>query len=271
MHARLERTKSALRRDNMLLKDGKQQVSGLTKEVRGAWRHYGEITLAANDPGVYHYGYNDKRPGMGKGLQTTSRTKVTDDTQQLRGAMMASVVYGRCLYGSECHYITKRQTHQMRRTMCTATGRARMGASGCSPNTAGHGNPKEPALNEWSNAGRRKKGTTYQVPQGYWEQLQGTTRKQGPHSLLRRTLETYGVDCPRPDLWSYKGRRIPVRGNHSIATQMTEIERRALRERQAKRRMHVRSLEQGMDQQRMQLLQIILRSPKDRPWYFFAH
>lgn len=62
----------------------------------------------------------------------------------------------------------------------------------------------------------------HQVPQAYWEQLQGTKGKQGPISVLRHTLDRYGVECPKPDFWSMKGAVLTVRDNHRLAVQMAE-------------------------------------------------
>lgn len=58
--------------------------------------------------------------GLARLQATSKRIRATGGAQQLRGAMMASVLYGRCLYGAKCRYITKRQTQKRRRTMCTA-------------------------------------------------------------------------------------------------------------------------------------------------------
>lgn len=63
-HARLEKLDGALRRDNMALNDGKQQVLGLTKEVKEAWKQYGEVTQIAKNLGVHHHGYKGKRPEL---------------------------------------------------------------------------------------------------------------------------------------------------------------------------------------------------------------
>lgn len=116
MHKQLEKHKRALRRDS--LDGGKQQVLGLTQEVRDGWTHYGEVTHIAKALGVYRYGYTNKRPEMDAtfaGHQVTSQyIRVTGGFEQLCGTMVASVLYGICLYGSECHYITTRQTHRMR-------------------------------------------------------------------------------------------------------------------------------------------------------------
>lgn len=80
------------------------------------------VTQVAKDLGVHHCGYNDKRRELDaklKGLQTTSpRIKIARGAQMLRGTMMASMLYSGCLYGSEWHYITNRQTQQMRSIMC---------------------------------------------------------------------------------------------------------------------------------------------------------
>lgn len=121
MHDQLEQLKAALRRDNMVLNDGKQQVLGLTKEIRQAWNTYGVAAQVTKDLGVSHHGYNDKHPqldGKLKELQVTSgRIRSTGGAQRVRAHMMASVLYGRCLYGAESHYIAKRQAQKMRRIM----------------------------------------------------------------------------------------------------------------------------------------------------------
>lgn len=50
------------------------------------------------------------------------RIRNTSGTVEQHCAMMASVPYGRRLYGEECHYITEEQVKTMRRVMCTAMG-----------------------------------------------------------------------------------------------------------------------------------------------------
>lgn len=75
---------------------------------------------------MHHHGYKDKGPELDTklaGLQVTSqRIKATSGSRQLRGTMMASVLYGKCLYGSGCHYINRKRTRRMRRIMCKAIG-----------------------------------------------------------------------------------------------------------------------------------------------------
>lgn len=128
MREPLEQLKSALRRDNMVLNDGKQQVLGRTKKARIACEPYGTSTRVDKVLGVCHYGYNDKHQDMEATLAADVASHQHEDQslggQKLRGSMMASVLYGQCLYGAECHYIIKRQTQRMRRIMCTAMGDA---------------------------------------------------------------------------------------------------------------------------------------------------
>lgn len=57
-----KKRKSAFRKANMALNNGKQQVLGLTKQVREAWRQHSEATQAAQDLGVHTYGHKDKHP-----------------------------------------------------------------------------------------------------------------------------------------------------------------------------------------------------------------
>lgn len=224
----------------MALNDGKQHVQGLRKEVRNAWRPYGEVTHVAKHPGAHHYGCKDKHPELGAKLQgfLTASLRIT-----LRATMVASVLHGRCMYGSGCHYITKRQTQQMRRIMCTAMddehGR-RPDSIRLLAERKGKWEPEivriKRMIKHWQSEERQ-----YHIPQAYWEQLQTANGKQGPISLLKSPLESYGVACPRRDLWKYKGREIEVRGNNGLATRMADIVRRELWERQAQRRTHLRS------------------------------
>lgn len=50
------------------------QALGLTKESRAAWDPYGVSTKVAKDPGVSHYGYNDKHPEVDAKLATLQVT-----------------------------------------------------------------------------------------------------------------------------------------------------------------------------------------------------
>lgn len=109
MYEELERLKHALRRDGMVFNDGKQQVLGLTKEVRDAWRQYGEVAQVAKDVGVRHDGYKEKRPELDAtlaGLQRTNqRIRAAGGSKQVRCTMMAPVVYDRCLWvGMPLHH-----------------------------------------------------------------------------------------------------------------------------------------------------------------------
>lgn len=101
---------------------------------------------------------------------------------------------------------------------------------GCSWNTNGNWNRM---VKRWQAEERH-----YQVPQAYWEQLQGTAGKHRPISLLRPTLATSGVECPISDLWSIRGTPRPVHENHSLATRMAETSRGVMWGWQAERRTH---------------------------------
>lgn len=82
----------------MALNDCKQQVLGLTKEVRDAWKFYGDVTQITKD-----LEYTTMRTTTNTRIwfQTTNqRIKIAGGAQRQRGTMMASVLYGKCLYGS---------------------------------------------------------------------------------------------------------------------------------------------------------------------------
>lgn len=67
MATHLDLLKSALRRDNMVLSDGEQQVLGLTKEVRqDSEAAVVNATAVAKDLGVSHFGYGSQHSELAK-------------------------------------------------------------------------------------------------------------------------------------------------------------------------------------------------------------
>lgn len=105
----------------------KQQVLGLTNTVRDAWEARGGTAVAvAKDLGISHYGYGTNHPELGRKVESlrasAQRICSTGGTQTGRCNIMTAVLFGKCLCGSEYHYITERQIVSMRRAKCAAMG-----------------------------------------------------------------------------------------------------------------------------------------------------
>lgn len=147
-------------------------------------------------------------------LQVTSkRIHAAGGAQRLRGSMMAWVLYGRCLYSAECHYITKHQTQRMRRVMCTAMG----DAQGRTPNSVrlpaesgGKWEPDPVRIKRIVKHGQNEVAV-YEVPTGYWDSPQGTT------------VHT----------WTTEGNQVLVSGTQGLARQVAGAARAALWRAQA--------------------------------------
>ena len=124
----LTRLKAQLEEDNMVLNDAKQQIFSLSKAARDAWDAVSETPAVdtAKDLGIHHYGYLHRHPVLsGKLTQFTStarRISCIPTTRARRAGLAAAIVFGRCLYGHESHYITQRHFQQMRQHMLTSMG-----------------------------------------------------------------------------------------------------------------------------------------------------
>lgn len=145
----------------MVLNDGKQQVLGLTKEVLAALEQRGSAAAwVANYLGVSRSGYGDRRPELsgklGALLNTKHRIRVAGESKQLRCNMMGSTLFGRCLYGSQCHCITDREFAQLQQVMCAAMcdgdGWPRLGCD-CWCSGAVHGSPRWSGRSGLSSSG----------------------------------------------------------------------------------------------------------------------
>lgn len=79
---------------------------------------------------------------------------------------------------------------------------------------------------------------------------------------MRRTFEKYDVGCEGLHEWNIKGQLYSVADSHDMTNRVAGAAVAALWRMQAKRRLHLRGLERGRDEESMEALMHELRSPK---------
>lgn len=100
----------------------------------------------------------------------------------------------------------------------------------------------------------QKEYTGYDIPQAYWESLAGTAGKHGPASLMRHFLEKYDVGYPEPGLWVVHGRVCPVDRTMDLSQSVARQVCTVLWRQQTRRRLHLWELEQGRDEEAVDIL-----------------
>ena len=122
--------------DNMCLNDDTQQIYGNTQAVRLAWdaRNPVPAAHAAKGLGIHHYAYLHRRPVLDTKLAqfptTVKRVSYVPATRGRRASLAGAIIYGRCIYGHENHYVTQGHVHQMRQHMLVSMGVPRGQRSG---------------------------------------------------------------------------------------------------------------------------------------------
>lgn len=112
----------ALANDNRVLNDATQQFLGMTKKVRDAWEAVGgDAVSIATNLGAHHYRYGCGHPEIYRklaGVEHAARCiRIVGGTQARRAAIMAAVLYGRCMF-----FLAQRHMQKVRRVMRTALG-----------------------------------------------------------------------------------------------------------------------------------------------------
>ena len=112
----------------MVLNEGKQQMYGPTVADRRAWHdRTGQAAVGqVEDLGIWHYGYGYEHPLLDTELQelraTAGRIGAIPIPRERQATMAAAIVYGKCLYGQEAHFLTAKHFQKMRSIMCMALG-----------------------------------------------------------------------------------------------------------------------------------------------------
>lgn len=152
--------------------------------------------------------YGGSRPwlnGQTHALRTVARRiYVTWGAQRARCNIAAPLIFGRCCYGADCHYITARQFSEHVLGGGRRPDSVRLLAVG-----GGKGDPemvrmKRP-VKHW-----QKEAEVYTIADAHWESLAGMSGKQGPASLMQHALGRAGVTCHSRMHWEDGGRHIDV-------------------------------------------------------------
>ena len=113
LHTSLTSVKAALRADNMLLNDSKEQVYGATVATRRAWQDLtGTPAVAvAKDLGVYHFAHGQKHPAFQAAAArlrgVAQRIGGLPIPRARKGLIASAIFYGKLLYGKEVHALTQ--------------------------------------------------------------------------------------------------------------------------------------------------------------------
>ena len=177
----------------MILNDAKEQILGATAASRRAWlsatgRH---AEAQVKDLGVYHYGHGYAHPVMDKKLKelqlTAERIGAIPTDRTKKASMATAVVYGKCSYGQEAHYITQKHYDKLSSLLVTAMGE-RYTRRPEAPLLLHVDEGKfEPSLSRVGRLIRHwaKYGETYEVPLGVLEALLPDERKVRTHTHRR--------------------------------------------------------------------------------------
>ena len=163
--------------------------------------------------------------------------------------MAAAIVYGRCLYGQEAHFLTARHFQKMRSIMCMALGEQHAHR------------PKQPLLLHLASGKYEpevvrvnrlirhwvKNGPAFQVPHDYWEECKTSISRKGPIHLMVHTLRSYGIQAIGPLCWEVGGRTYDLQNQHGLQEAIAQHVKDTLWARLATRRTGYQGMAQGRD------------------------
>ena len=250
----LTTVKAHLTSDNMVLNQDKEQIYGSTVEVRSAWRSLSgtDAVSTAKDLGVHHYGYLHKHPVLDSKLSALGpacqRISCIPTTRNRRLHIASSIIFGKCLYGHETHYLTRRHYQQMRGLLARAAGISRgQRNAGLYLLTYRDGryDPEVVRVVRLATCWIRLLGDIH-IPQVYWERCRPGGRL-GPIQLLKTTLQAYGILAPTPLRWEVAGRTYNVLDQHGLLKAMGQQIRTVLWGRQAQHKSQLQGLREGRD------------------------
>lgn len=259
---------ATLEADNMELSAGKQQLLRLTRAARDAWAERGGTAVAvAKALGIHQYGYGHSHPELSNNIESfqapARRIGSTGGLQASRCSIMGAILFGKCLYGAECHYSTERQCIRMPQAMCTAMG----DKDGRRPDAgrlfvvgAGKRDPevvRAKRLGKHWNEDASQHGITGESLQP----LAGRAGKLGPISLMRHTLEKAGVVCNSWDRWDVFGGGFRPSADPSAATTFAEAVTASRWRKLAKHRSVLQGLHEGRGEETMLLIDRARGSP----------
>lgn len=140
------------------------------------------------------------------------RIRCTGGSQQASCDVAGALLFGRCLYGAECHYITDNQFAHMRRVICIANGDAEgrrsdgvrllvIGAGKWDPEVV----RMKRLVRHW-----QKEALHYDIVTEHWELIRDASGRHGPMSLMRHTSDKADVGRASWQSWSVGGRGLQI-------------------------------------------------------------
>ena len=132
--------------------------------------------------------------------------------------MAAAIVYGRCLYGQEAHFLTAKHFQKMRSIMCTALGERHAHRPQQPLLLHLAGGKLDPEVVRVMRLTRHwvKNGPAFQVPHDYWEDCKSSIARKGPIHLMVHTLRGYGIQATGPLCWEVGGRVYDLQSQHGL-------------------------------------------------------
>ena len=241
----------------MLLNDAKEQIFGPRLRARKAWSTATGRNAEAQvkDLGVYHYGHGYAHPVMDQKIKelrlTAERIGAIPTERHKKANIAAAVIFGKCLYGQEVHYITQKHYDKLSSLMVTAMGEKYTRR------------PKTPFLLHTSEGkyepsvcriGRLvrhwvKHVETYNIPQGYWNHCLQSAARAGPIHIVAQALKQQGIHARGPALWEIDGILYDLRAQHGVAEAVQRKVTDGLWEKLGTKRRNFQGLQKGRNHQ----------------------
>ena len=253
----LRQIKKALREDNMQLNEAKEQIFGPTACIRKAWKSATgrEADNQVKDLGVFHYGHGYRHPVMDQKLRelklTAERIGAIPTDKNKKASMAAAVLYGKCFYGQEVHYITQKHYEKLRTLMVAAMGEnyTRRPRLPLLLHTAE--GRFEPSVCRVGRLVRHwvKQGESYNVPLGYWQRCLQSEARTGPIHLVARMVQHLGINAIGPTIWEVDGTTHDLSAQHGVAEAVQRLVVDSLWVRLGTQRRNYQGLQRGRNHQ----------------------
>ena len=223
--ADLKQIKKGLREDNMLLNDAKEQIFGPTADIRKAWSNATgrKAEGQVKDLGVFHYGHGYAHPVMDQKLKelrlTAERIGAIPTDRNKKANIAAAVIFGKCFYGQEVHYITQKHYDKLSTLMVTAMGEKYMRRPRLPFLLHTAEGRYEPSVCRVGRLVRHwvKHAESYKIPQGYWNHCLQTEARTGPIHLVAQAVKHHGINAIGPLHWEIEGTTYDLRAQHGVA------------------------------------------------------
>ena len=162
--------------------------------------------------------------------------------------MASAILYGKCLYGQESHYLTQRHFHTMRGLMTLSMGLPRGQRRSGVFLLNFHNGAYDPEVV------RGKRLTKFwirylrdhHIPQDYWRQAH-IRGKGGPIQLLQRFLRLYGIQADTPTVWIIEGTPYDLLNHHGCVEAVGAQIRNCLWAKHTRQRTLLQGLQSGRD------------------------